>query len=114
MLNKLKNLPKAGSYFLVHIKVFSNIIPQTHGSPKTPLPPTVYQLRGIDTPVNFSGRFIIAIAKKLKNALKKMDLIILWLFMCSTSNASVKTENHIIAKIPNAFIITPRINKYAG
>ena len=68
----------------------------------------------MNTPVNLCVRLIIAIAKKLKMAFKKIDLIILWLFICKTSNTSEKTENHIIANIPNAFIKTPRINKYAG
>ena len=58
---------------LFYISICNKIIPHTHGSPKTPLPPTVYQLSGMCTPVNFCVRFITAIAVNAKRAFKNID-----------------------------------------
>ena len=96
---------------LFYMIIWVKIIPQTQGSPNTPLPPTVYQLSGICTPVNFWVRFIAAIAANPKNAFKSIDFIILWLFICKISSTKAQSDNQTIATIPRVFIkITPHIN----
>ena len=92
---------------LFYMIIWVKIIPQTQGSPNTPLPPMVYQLSGICTPVNFWVRFIAAIAANPKNAFKSIDFIILWLFICKTNKISPHIANHIIATIANVFITSP-------
>lgn len=65
--------PRKGVLFYIRICV--SIIPQTHGSPNIPLPPTVYQFSGINTPVNFWVKFIKAIAANPNNAFERTDFI---------------------------------------
>ena len=86
-----------------YINICNNTTPHTQGSPNIPLPPTVYQLIGICTPVNFCVRFITAIAAKDNIALKNIDRIGFLLLICNTSNIKAQIDNHIIASIPKAF-----------
>ena len=60
---------------IFYIIICAKIIPQTHGRPKTPLPATVHQLSGTNTPVRLRVKLIIAIATNPKTAFKNTDFI---------------------------------------
>ena len=71
---KKEHLQGCSFLFCLHyISICNNTTPQTHGKPNIPLPPTVHQLTGTETPVNFWVRFIIAMAAMPNSAFKRID-----------------------------------------
>lgn len=89
---------------IYYINICNNTTPQTHGRPNIPLPPTVHQLSGMCTPVNFCVIFIMAIDVNPKRAFKNIDFIILWLLICNISKTKAHIDSQIIAEIPRVFI----------
>ena len=87
----------------IYMSICSSIIPQTQGSPNIPLPPTVHQLSGIKTPVNFCVILISAIAVKPNKAFKIIDFIIFLLFICNISSINPQSDSQTTVIIPRVF-----------